>query len=98
MWNAPRTRRAADASSYKECSYLKGGVFTKAAVLSLISNSLAIISCFLLRAPAATPGALQGAEEDKHDAGKHPPEAGIAVGLPQWPAQGDGHAPYPPQG
>jgi len=81
--NAPTTRRAKIAGpDQEECYLLKGGIFVRAAVLSLVATSLGILSCVLLRLPAAT------------DA---PPEQGQhAVGLPQWPAQGFEH-PYPAQ-
>ncbi|XP_034586587.1 uncharacterized protein [Setaria viridis] len=98
-WNAPGTHPAAIAGGNEECVYFKDGGFTRAAILSLVATSLAIKSFFLLRAPASTPEALEGADEPKAD-GQHPPEAGVAVGLPQWPAPGNGHAPYshPAQG
>jgi len=93
--NAPGTRGATFAGSfYEKCLVIRGGVFVRAAVLSLVATSLAIKSCVLLRAPAATDApAVEagGAAEPKPD-GDHPPEAGIAVGLPQWPAQGYGQA------
>jgi hypothetical protein len=44
---------------------------------SLVATLLALTSCFLLRAPAATPEALEGADAAKAaDAGQNPPEAG----------------------
>jgi len=89
--NAPGTRGATFAGSfYEKCLVIRGGVFVRAAVLSLVATSLAIKSCVLLRAPAVEGGAC----EPKPD-GQNPPEAGVAVGLPQWPAQGYGQAPYP---
>ncbi|CAL4900950.1 unnamed protein product [Urochloa decumbens] len=88
-WNTAGTRRASLSGAYEECFYLKGGVFVRAAVLSIIATSLAIMSCFLLRAPAATPEPAEDDAEPKPD--------GVAVGLPQWPAQGNGHAPYQQQ-
>ncbi|CAL4893748.1 unnamed protein product [Urochloa decumbens] len=87
-WNTAGTRRASLAGFYDEFSYLKGGVFVRAAVLSLVATSLGIKSCFLLRAPPATPGPEDGAEEPKPDG-----QYGAAVGLPQWQAQGNGRAP-----
>ncbi|RLN27769.1 uncharacterized protein C2845_PM05G36960 [Panicum miliaceum] len=85
--NAPGTREATFAGAFHEkCLVIRGGVFIRAAVLSLVATSLAIKSCVLLRAPAA--------REPKPD-GQHPPEAGVALGRPQWPAQGNGQAPYP---
>ena len=96
--NVSGTRRATFADAFHEkCLVIKGGVFVRAAVLSLVATSLAIKSCVLLQAPAATDApAVEagGAAEPKPD-GHHPPEAGVAVGLPQWPAQGYGQAPYP---
>ena len=89
--NAPGTRGATFAGSfYEKCLVIRGGVFVRAAVLSLVATSLAIKSCVLLRAPAVE----GGAGEPKPD-GQNPPETGVAVGLPQWPAQGYGQAPYP---
>ncbi|CAD6272041.1 unnamed protein product [Miscanthus lutarioriparius] len=83
MLNAPTMREAKFTGPIEECSVLKGGVFVRVAVLSLVATSLGIMSCVLLRLPAVT------------DA---PPEQGQhAVGLPQWLAQGFGH-PYPTQG
>ncbi|CAN6337499.1 unnamed protein product [Urochloa humidicola] len=90
-WNTAGTRHAIFARVGEECLYLKGGVFVRAAVLSIAATSLAIISCFLLRAPAPTPEPVEGGNEPKPDG-----QYGVAVGLPQWPAQGNGHAPYPP--
>ncbi|KAF8779405.1 hypothetical protein HU200_002673 [Digitaria exilis] len=78
--NAPQRRDAAFADGRNvECLYLKNGVFIRAAVLSLIATSLAIKSCILLRAPAASTAEFK-------------PESGVAIGLPQWPAQGYGQA------
>ncbi|XP_021303177.1 uncharacterized protein LOC8077156 [Sorghum bicolor] len=72
--NTPMTRRAKLTGPDEECYLLKGGVFVRAAVLSLVATSLGIMSCVLLRLPAAT---------------DTPPEqSDHAVGLPQWPAQG----------
>ncbi|XP_066361598.1 protein MODIFYING WALL LIGNIN-1-like [Miscanthus floridulus] len=52
--NAPMTRRAKIAGPDEECYLLKGGIFVRAAVLSLVATSLGIMSCVLLRLPAAT--------------------------------------------
>ncbi|PUZ65839.1 hypothetical protein GQ55_3G257900 [Panicum hallii var. hallii] len=96
--NAPGTRDATFAGAfYEKCLVIRGGVFVRAAVLSLVATSLAIKSCVLLRAPAAKDApAVEGAAADEpRPHGQHPPEAGVAVGLPQWPAQGNGQAPYP---
>ncbi|CAL4893747.1 unnamed protein product [Urochloa decumbens] len=87
-WNTAGTRGATLAGVYKGCSYLKGGVFVRAAVLSLVTTSLAIKSCFLLRAPPATAEPVEGDAEPKPNG-----QYGPSVGLPQWQAQGNGHAP-----
>ncbi|KAG0518226.1 hypothetical protein BDA96_09G157400 [Sorghum bicolor] len=86
--NASTTRQAKFVgTNEEECYYLKGGVFVRAAVLSLVATSLGIISCVLLRLPAATDMPVLG--QPQH-----------AVGLPQWPAQGYGQQAYayPAQG
>ncbi|CAD6333721.1 unnamed protein product [Miscanthus lutarioriparius] len=71
--NAPMTRRAKIAGPDKEeCYLLKGGIFVRAAVLSLITTSLGIMSCVLLRLPAATTDVTV--------------EGQRAVGLPEWQA------------
>ncbi|AQK93592.1 uncharacterized protein LOC100279051 [Zea mays] len=80
--NAPVTREARLAGSDEECYLLRGGIFVRAAVLSLVATSLGIMSCILLRLPPPA---------------THAPEQGHrAVGLPQWPAQET--YPYPAHG
>ncbi|KAF8719661.1 hypothetical protein HU200_024404 [Digitaria exilis] len=86
--NEPQRRDVTFADGRNvECLYLKNGVFTRATVLSLIATSLAIKSCILLHAPAASTAdpPVAGAAEFK-------PESGVAIGLPQWPSQGYGQA------
>lgn len=79
--NAPITRRAKFTGPDEECYLLKGGVFVRAAMLNLIATLLGIMSCVLLRLPAATD---TSSEQSNH-----------TVGLPQWPAQGYGQEAYP---
>ncbi|KAL6610271.1 hypothetical protein ACP70R_040240 [Stipagrostis hirtigluma subsp. patula] len=97
-WNAPVTRETSDYG----CYYLKGGVFTRAAVLTLAATVLGIKSYILLtRAPAPAPAPV--AAPTTAAAGVEPKPEGqypAAVGLPQWPAQGYAQASYthPAQG
>ncbi|KAJ1263070.1 hypothetical protein BS78_09G156500 [Paspalum vaginatum] len=89
--NAPGSRAAIFSGDDVECHVVRAGVFTKAAVLSLVATSFGIKSCIFLRAPAgmAAPTLEQGAAEpaNKPD-GQRPAEAAVAVGMPQRPAQG----------
>ncbi|CAN6332946.1 unnamed protein product [Urochloa humidicola] len=91
-WNTAETRPSIFAGGGDECRYLKGGVFVRAAVLSIVSTLLAIKSCFfLLRAPAPPAEPVEGAAAQPKPDGQH----GVAVGLPQWQAQwNNGAAPY----
>ncbi|KAL6620301.1 hypothetical protein ACP70R_035440 [Stipagrostis hirtigluma subsp. patula] len=89
-WNAPVTRETADYG----CYYLKGGVFTRAAVLTLAATVLGIKSYILLTrtpAPTAAPTTTAAGGVEPKPEGQYP----AAVGMPQWPAQGYAQAPYP---
>jgi hypothetical protein len=77
--HAPTTREAKFVGPIEECYVLKGGIFVRAAVLSLVATSLGIMSCVLLRLPAAT--------TDVTVEGQH------AVGLPEWQAPNPEFAP-----
>ncbi|WVZ98716.1 hypothetical protein U9M48_044116 [Paspalum notatum var. saurae] len=91
--SAPRSREATFSGDEVECYALRAGVFTRAAVLSLVATAFGIMSCIFLREPAASGAAEANKPDDL--VGQHPPEdGGVAIGLPQWPAQG--YEPQPP--
>ncbi|TVU19513.1 hypothetical protein EJB05_35664 [Eragrostis curvula] len=83
-WNAPATRDAANG-----CYFLKSGVFTRAAVLSLVAAALGIVSYLMLTRPA--PATMMAAGGGPKPGGPYPP---ASVGMPQWPAQGQGQQGY----
>ncbi|CAN6332945.1 unnamed protein product [Urochloa humidicola] len=71
-WNTPGTRHI-DFAAGKEC-YLKHGQFAKAATLSVVAAALVISSCFLMRAPIATPELEEGTATPELEEGTAEPK------------------------